>query len=103
MTLSQHFTAAYAKTVAGIILLARKVPLRLSTLLERLALSLVSLSRHLPPMPRTKLTLGVPFIGEGVCVALDCKRTWRLFIPTGGDEEIELECPVCEQSSGVVA
>lgn len=96
-------TKIYARLITTITNLARKVPVRLGSALDDLALDLVRLSRHLPPMPRAALAPGVPFIGKAVCEDLNCRSSWTLFSPLGGDDRLELECRSCGQWTGVVA
>lgn len=54
-------------------------------------------------MPRAALALGVPFIGIGVCEDIDCRATWTVFSPVGGDEDLVLVCDMCGQDTGVIA
>jgi len=96
-------TKLYARLITVVIKCARRAPLSWSSALEDLALKLTSLSRHLPPMPRAALALGVPFIGIGVCEDIDCRATWTVFSPVGGDEDLVLVCDMCGQDTGVIA
>ena len=96
-------TKLYARLITTVTNLARKVPLSIGRKLDDLAFDLVRLSRHLPPMPRAALAPGVPFIGKAVCEDINCRSSWTLFSPLGGDERLELECQSCGQWTGVVA
>jgi hypothetical protein len=82
--------------------LARAVPVQLGLPTERAAISLMRLSRHLPPMPGTSLTPGVPFLGEAACSDISCLSTWAIFFPSGADRDIELVCSECGQDTGFV-
>lgn len=90
----------YCLVLKMLMSLARSVPVGMAHVVDDFAISFLSLSRHLPPMPREMAQFDSPFFGAAFCEDINCRHLWRFVSPNGCLPDLTLECPMCHGETG---